>query len=132
MASLEKQIELFNRAGCKVLVISFGEIKGAASWLSATGCNLEMFLDPERRLYTSLGLPRSVSKVWGMTTMHYYAGELAQDRELPSAIKGVEDDPLQMGGDFTFRKSDRKLVMSHPSKTPKDRPALSKILSFLK
>jgi len=63
VASLEKQIELFNRAGCKVLVISFGEIKGAASWLSATGCNLEMFLDPERRLYTSLGLPRSVSSL---------------------------------------------------------------------
>ena len=54
------------------------------------------------RLRTALH-SRSVSKVWNMNTIKYYASQKAQGRKLPSAIEGVEDDPLQMGGDFTFR-----------------------------
>ena len=38
-----------------------------------------------------------------MNTIRYYASMKAQGRTLPAAIDGVEDDPLQMGGDFTFR-----------------------------
>ena len=38
-----------------------------------------------------------------MTTLQYYASMKAQGRQLPTAVEGVEDDPLQMGGDFTFR-----------------------------
>lgn len=62
--------------------------------------------------------------------MKYYAGQKAQGRKLPVSIEGEEDDPLQMGGDFTFRCSDRTLLMSHPSKTPKDRPKVLEILNF--
>ena len=57
-------------------------------------------------LHTSLYFViRSVSKVWQMSTVHYYGSMKAQGRTLPSAIEGEEDDPLQMGGDFTFRYS---------------------------
>jgi len=128
VAGIEEQLQLFNSAGCKVCVVSFGTPQGAAGWLSDTGCTLDMFLDTERRLYNTVGLHRSVSKVWNMATMHYYAGMVAQGRKLPSAIEGVEDDPLQMGGDFTFRCSDQVMVMAHPSKNPKDRPDIEKIL----
>ena len=38
-----------------------------------------------------------------MTTIHYYGSIKAQARQLPAALEGVEDDPLQMGGDFTVR-----------------------------
>lgn len=38
-----------------------------------------------------------------MTTLQYYGSMKAQGRQLPTAVEGVEDDPLQMGGDFTFR-----------------------------
>ena len=65
-----------------------------------------------------------------MLTLHYYASMKAQGRQLPTAIQGVEDDPLQMGGDFTFRSSDNVLIMAHPSKNPKDRPEISKILKL--
>ena len=105
-------------------------IQGASGWLSSTGCSLDMYLDSDRHLYTTLGLHRSVSKVWNMITLHYYASMVAQGRELPKAIQGVEDDPLQMGGDFTFRASDKVLIMAHPSKNPKDRPDISKIMKF--
>jgi len=123
---------MFNKASCKVIVVSFGNLQGAAGWLSSTGCNLDMYLDYDRHLYTTLGLHRSVSKVWGMVTMHYYGSMKAQGREMPAAIQGVEDDPLQMGGDFTFRSADKVLIMAHPSKVPKDRPEMSKILSMNK
>ena len=36
-----------------------------------------------------------------MDNVKYYASKKAQGKPLPSA--GEEDDPLQMGGDFTFR-----------------------------
>lgn len=130
MAGIEKQIELFNKASYKVCVISFGDVKGATSWLTSTGCQLDMYLDPERDLYNLLGLQRSVSKVWSTTTLHYYGSMVAMGRKLPSAIEGVEDDPLQMGGDFTIRTTDKVLILSHPSKNPKDRPEISKILTF--
>jgi len=121
---------MFTKANIKVVVISFGTVKGAGGWLSATNCSLDMYLDINRNLYQHLGLARSVSKVWNMNTIKYYASQKAQGRKLPSAIEGVEDDPLQMGGDFTFRCSDKSLLMSHPSKTPKDRPQVSEILEL--
>lgn len=130
MAGIQQQVQLFNNASCKVCVVSFGNIQGAGGWLSSTGCSLDMYLDSDRHLYTTLGLHRSVSKVWNMTTMHYYASMVAQGRELPTAIQGVEDDPLQMGGDFTFRCSDNVLILAHPSKNPKDRPEIGRILDF--
>ena len=91
---------------------------------------------------------RSLSKVWNIGSVRYYAGKKAQGKPLPSIHK--EDDPLQMGGDFTFRFllmsfilvgnflifvfrcSDKSLVMSHPSKTPIDRPSISEILSVMR
>ena len=32
--------------------------------------------------------------------MRYYGAQKASGRPLPKAVAGVEDDPLQMGGDF--------------------------------
>lgn len=123
---------MFQEASARVIVISFGSLKGAQAWLEDTGCGLELYLDPARVLYSWLGLGRSVWRVWQMTTLQYYASMKAQGRQLPTAVEGVEDDPLQMGGDFTFRCEDNTLSMSHPSKTPRDRPAVADILKRLK
>lgn len=121
---------MFSEARIKVVVISFGSKKGAETWLKETSCQLEMYLDSERVVYNHLGLSRSLSKVWNIGSVRYYAGKKSQGKPLPSIHK--EDDPLQMGGDFTFRCSNKKLVMSHPSKTPIDRPPISEILSVVK
>jgi len=113
-----------------VVVVSFGSLQGAAGWLKDTGCKLEMFLDPDRSLYRALGLPRSVSKVWGISTIHFYAGELASGRSLPKSQQ-EEDDPLQMGGDFTLSRTGR-LLLCHPSTNPRDRPSLEQIVAAIK
>jgi len=123
-------MNVFNQAGCKVIVLSFGSNKGAEAWLRDTGTHLQLYLDPERRVYASLGLGRSVSKVWGMATIHYYAAQKAQGRELPQAVTGVEDDPLQMGGDFAVDRALR-IVLSHPSTSPTDRVPLPNVLRSL-
>jgi len=117
-------------AGARVVVVSFGSLQGAAGWLKDTGCKLEMFLDPDRSLYRALGLPRSVSKVWGISTIHFYAGEVASGRTLPKSQQ-EEDDPLQMGGDFTLNRTGH-LILCHPSSNPRDRPSLEKIIAVVK
>ena len=49
-------------------------------------------------IFTSIG-----SQVWGISTIHFYAGEVASGRTLPKSQQ-EEDDPLQMGGDFTLNR----------------------------
>jgi len=128
VAGIERSLPIFSAASCRVIVVSFGSVQGAAGWLQSTGCELEMYLDQERVLYNSLGLQRSVSKVWNIATINYYASQVAEGRKLPTAMSGVEDDPLQMGGDFTFHCEQQTLVMTHQSKTPKDRPTIDNII----
>jgi hypothetical protein len=48
-------------------------MQGAVAWIEATNCELEVYLDPERRVYSLLGLERSLHKVWNMETVHFYA-----------------------------------------------------------
>lgn len=129
MAGIEKELNSFTQAGCKVIVISFGSQKGGKGWLEATGCNLDLYLDQPRQLYQTVGLHRSVVKVWNVSVINYYASQKASGRQLPKSIEGVEDDPLQMGGDFTVNCLERKLVLSHPSSNPTDRPSIEKILN---
>lgn len=130
MARLETDLHNFSDAGCKVAIVSFGQQEGAKDWLAQTKTKLHLYLDSERKLYSKFGLARSVVKVWSMKTIHYYAAQKAQGRKLPSAMIGVEDDPLQMGGDFTI-DSALNLLMSYPCKNPSDRPSLQHITSKL-
>ncbi len=47
------------------------------------------------------------------------------------ALEGFEDDPLQMGGDFTIDLSSKKMTFVHLSKVVHDRPTLEEIISHL-
>lgn len=129
MASIEKNIEKFSVAGCKVVVVSFGSAEGAQRWLKETGCELDVYLDPERKLYSLVGLGRSVYKVWNIGTLRFYAQEIAKGVKPPEAFAG--DDFLQMGGDFTLDK-ELKMVLSYPSKDPSDRVSIDNILGKMK
>lgn len=130
MAKLEQDLHLFTSAGCRVVVVSFGSSMGAENWLEQTKTGLSLYLDPNRKLYSKFGLARSVMKVYNMDTIHYYAQQKAQGRQLPTTLSGLEDDPLQMGGDFTISR-DLKLIMSYACSTPSDRPSIQHILSKL-
>jgi len=114
------------KAGARVVVVSFGSPQGAACWLNETGCKLEMLLDQERSLYQAFGLARSLSKVWSMPMIQVYAEKIVGGEIFPES-KEENDDPLQMGGDFTLSRSGH-ILLSHKSSNPYDRPSLLQIL----
>jgi len=109
-----------------VVVVSFGSSQGAVCWLNETNCKLDMFLDQERSLYQAFGLTRSLSKVWSMPMIHIYAEKIVGGEIFPES-KQEDDDPLQMGGDFTLSRSGH-ILLSHKSSNPYDRPSLHQIL----
>ena len=65
-------------------------------------------------------------KVFQVKVMKYYAEQTLQ-HPLPKSQEGIEDDVLQMGGDFTIKVKDKTLVFSYPSKSPSDRPSIDNI-----
>ena len=84
-----------------------------------------MFLDPKRQLYNSLGLKRSVSKVWSISALVYYAEQKRAGRKLVAMFD--EDDPTQMGGDFVL-DNQGNLALVHRSKVSTDRPSVKELL----
>ncbi|KAI8486915.1 hypothetical protein Bbelb_354230 [Branchiostoma belcheri] len=118
-------------AGGRVMVVSFGSQTGAQRWLQDTSCSYHMLLDQERKLYGAFGLGRSVSKVWSVAALTYYAEQKAAGRTLPNKYENVEDDPHQMGGDFIFDPQGHALMV-HCSKVSTDRPEVTTIISVLK
>ena len=61
--------------------------------------------------------------------MKYYAEQVIQ-HPVPKSQEGIEDDVLQMGGDFTINTTNVEnpvLSFSYPSKTPNDRPSIENI-----
>ncbi|XP_035692664.1 uncharacterized protein LOC118427115 isoform X2 [Branchiostoma floridae] len=113
------------------MVVSFGSQAGAQRWLQDTSCPYDMLLDQDRKLYGAFGLGRSVSKVWSVAALTYYAEQKAARRTLPKKYENVEDDPHQMGGDFIFDPQGKALLV-HCSKVSTDRPEVSTIISVLK
>ena len=87
-----------------------------------------MLLDEDRRLYVALGLKRSVSKVWAISSLVYYAEQKLAGRKLLSMLD--EDDPHQLGGDFIIDSSGI-LTLLYQSKTSTDRPSVDFLLNFL-
>lgn len=129
MASLEGSQARLKASKLAVVVVSFGLQTGAENWLQETGCQLPMFLDPDRKLYRAFGLHRSLAKVFNHKSLFYYGEQVASGRDLPKAMSGIEDDPLQMGGNFTVSIPSTKMTLVYRSKNPSDRPSLEQILA---
>lgn len=110
-------------------MVSFGTQEKAVAWITDTKCQFPMLLDADRHLYRALGLKRSVSKVWTVSSLLYYAEQKLAGRKLMSMLEN--DDPHQLGGDFIVDPSG-KLVMVYLSKTSTDRPSVDFLLSVLK
>ncbi|CAF0994109.1 unnamed protein product [Brachionus calyciflorus] len=141
---LQRKAVEFIGLNCQVVLVSFGESKGAYRWLKEnqiTNSNqFDMITDQERHLYKLFGLPNSYSKVWNSETLVYYAEQLIKIGKLPGAYEDIEDDPHQMGGNFIMEFNDIntngnskfKLVYAYKSKNPPDRPSAVALLNFLK
>lgn len=121
----------FDSAGGRVVVVSFGERKGALGWLEQMEpMPLDLLLDAKRELYLSIGLQTSLAKTWSISALTYYTEQVCAGRTLPTPMENVDDDPNQMGGDFIVGNNG-SMVYTHPSQTPSDRPSVEKLIQML-
>ena len=124
---------------CQLVIVSFGNKKGANRWLNQNKLNetnhdFDFITDENRVLDKSFGLKRSFQKVWNTQTLIYYAEQVGLNRELPKSYEDVEDDPHQMGGNFILKKlnaNNFEIVYAYRSKNPPDRPSAQALIDFL-
>ncbi|PWA27366.1 hypothetical protein CCH79_00000590 [Gambusia affinis] len=118
---------LLEAQSVRVMVVSFGSVEGAQLWLEQTGCTFEMLLDSQKKVYQSFGLGSSFSKVLKFGCLMQLSEFSAADRDVPDFPHRLLEDIYQLGGDFLLDETG-KVLLSHPSKTPLDRPSLKDVL----
>ncbi|KAI3364491.1 hypothetical protein L3Q82_011272, partial [Scortum barcoo] len=111
----------------RVVVVAFGSVEGARLWLEQTGCTYDMLLDPQRKIYRSFGLGSSYAKVMKFGCLLRYSEYEAAGRDFPDFPPRLLEDIYQLGGDFLLDAAG-KVLLSHPSKNPLDRPSVTDIL----
>lgn len=127
MLSLAKNESKFRSAGIAPLVISFSDPSHVKDWIEETQCPFPVFGDIARKTYVSFGLPRAIKAVMGTEVMRYYGEKKAQNEPLPNM--GLDEDTIQLGGDFTICTKSFQITFAYPSKTAKDRPSINAILT---
>lgn len=127
MAELMASQAVLEARSVRVLVVSFGSVEGARLWLEQTGCTFDMLLDPQRKTYRSFGLGTSYAKVAKFECLLQYGEYGAVNRDFPDFPPKLLEDLFQMGGDFLLSDGG-KVLLSHPCKTPLDRPSTNDIL----
>jgi hypothetical protein len=112
----------------RIVVVTFATPKMLARFEAELPLGLEMFTDPERTVYTALGLGRgSFSRVWLHPRVWIrYAGLLAGGARL----RGAQGDTLQLGGNAVVDPEGR-LAWIHRSTGPDDRPAVGRLRTEL-
>ena len=103
---------------------------GVAAYLAAHPIAVPVLADPGRQLYAALGLGRTTwgrlmrpGLVWKYLKMVVRGGKV---RRVPAG-----EDPLQLGGDFLLGP-DRRVLWSHRSADPTDRPSADAILATVR
>nr|XP_046268809.1 uncharacterized protein LOC124071851 [Scatophagus argus] len=130
LKDLEKNRRSLNAHSIEVVVVSFGCHDGASHWLQETGCQYDMLLDPDRKLYAACGLGASLRKVLNFNNMLLYAEYVLDNMEFPRGLPSIQDDMFQLGGDFILNEHG-KMLFSHRCQSPIDRPSVEDILSAL-
>lgn len=130
---MESIQEKLKDLSCQVVLVSFGHQSGAVQWLEDTKARFPLYLDQKRAIYNLLGLPRSISKAFGMQAMSYYGGALARGDEIPKFF--ADDDAQQLGGDFMLKKVDDddglRFTSLYRSQTSSDRPSVQSLLEVI-
>ncbi|CAL8392721.1 unnamed protein product [Gadus morhua 'NCC'] len=89
-----------------------------------------MLLDPQRTIYRAFGLGSSYAKVLKFDFLLQMAECKVAGRELPDVPHSLLGDIWQMGGDFLLDQ-EGKVLLSHPSQHPLDRPAMADLLAAM-
>ena len=127
MAQLCREQETLQRLNTEVLLVSFGDERQAGRWLEETCASFRLLLDPQRRLYDTYGLPRSITGSWNVKTLLRYAELMRAGRRW----RGIQGDSTQLGGDFII-DSRGTIRLAYRSKDPTDRPAVTDVLEILR
>lgn len=125
-----KSQDEISTANGKVIVITFGLREGALRWIDDMKTSFPLLMDQHRKLYHFFGLKRSVVKVWGVSSLVFYAEALVAGKSLPKPYENVHDDPQQMGGNFILDKHGVTRFL-YASKTSLDRPEVELLIQEL-
>ena len=108
-------------------MVSFEPLERLGEFMAQYNVPFEGLADPERAAYAAFGLGRgAVAQVYGPAVwLSYVKLLLAGQRAAP-----IAGDTLQLGGDFLL-DAEGRLLLSHPSRNPTDRPTVETILAAL-
>jgi hypothetical protein len=116
----------FQQAGVGVIAVSMSNPESIARYLDGHPHPIAVLADPERNLYSALGLGRTSwarllrpNLVWRYLRLMARGGKV---RRVPAG-----EDALQLGGDFLI-DHDRQLLWAHRGADPTDRPTVDAIL----
>ena len=108
------------------MIVTFGSLLGAQTWLKETCSPFHLLLDPERKVYQAYSLERSLLRSWNLPTIWTYVKLLASGRQW----RGIQGDSAQLGGDFIIN-SQRIIRLAYRSHDPTDRPPVKELLNIL-
>jgi len=110
----------------KVLILSFGTLSTAQTWLEETCSPFQFLLDRERKVYEAYGLEKSLLRSWNPRTIWRYVQLLASGRRW----RGIQGDSTQLGADFIV-DADGVVRLAYYSHDPTDRPEADGLLAIL-
>ncbi len=121
----ERRSELGARLAC----VTFAEPGLLAAFQRDIGLDLELYGDPDRAAYASLGFGRaSPARVWlDPRVWTRYAGLLARGRR----PRPPRQDTLQLGGDVVL-DAEGRISWIYRSRGPEDRPSVDQLISALR
>ena len=111
MAQLGQQGDELDRLNVQVLVIGFGMVTRARTWLKETCDLFPLLLDPEREVYRIYGVKESWLRSWNMRASWLYVRLLLRGRKW----RGIQENSTQLGGDFIVG-ADGIVRLADPSK----------------
>jgi hypothetical protein len=120
----------FRKLGAEILVVSFAPPPVVAEYERRSALPFLVVSDSSREAYRNLGLGRTT---WGSMMR---PGSILRYLKLIfrgwwPRKPGEGEDVLQLGGDFVLDGS-RRLVYSHPSTEPTDRPPVQDLLQAVR
>ncbi len=127
MAQLCQHLDELEQTHTQVLIITFGSLLGAQTWLEETCSPFRLLLDPERKVYHAYSLERSLLRSWNLHTLWTYIKLLTSGRKW----RGIQGDSAQLGGDFII-DSQGKIHLAYRSHDPTDRPPVEDLLVILR
>lgn len=127
MAQLCQHLEEIQRLNVEVLIVSFGSLPGAQTWLEETCSPFRLLLDPERTVYRAYELERSLRRSWNLRTLWRYVRLLTSGRKW----RGIQGDSAQLGADFII-DAEGIVRLAYRSHDPTDRPPAADLLETLR